>query len=306
MMDGSHVARISLNRIVVGLCIGTLLCVAHASAYFDYTHRTGQPTEMNGIKFDDYKDFSKKWHLVTVRFRQDTKEMRITYANEIAWREIQSSKTEYSDGAAFGKVGLITDKDPSFPSSEVPSGTKRFQLMVYNKKKYKSTQGWGYALFDERGQLFNEDAKTQSLACAACHSIVPERGYVFSRPMNPDFGSARLDPLRLAADPSLKFQTKPIAQFSKTFRSAIASDVTSVASLEGPLKKNSFSGTLDEIIPFLIQGLKTQGKTTTLYSNEFNYSIATPSNEKCESGKTSIRIVIQFKGSKVRDSNICS
>lgn len=305
----SIMSRHLVNRIamIVAIPIVCLSAGSQASAYFDYSNRTGVPTEMNGIKFDDYKDFTKKWHLVTVRFRQDTKEMRMTYANDIAWKAMQQAKPVYPDGAVFGKVGLITDKDPAFPSSEVPSGAKRFQLMVYNKKKFKDTQGWGYALFDERGQLFNEDPKTQTAACAACHAIVPDRGYVFSRPMNVDFGANRLDPVRLAADPTLKFEIKPMSLFSKTFRSMIPGEITSVASLEGPVKKSSFSGTLDEIVPFLIQGLKNEGKTTTLYSDEQNFTIVTtaPPGQKCEIGKTSLRVVIYFKGSKVRDSEIC-
>jgi hypothetical protein len=304
MMSWRLMARIATNFVIPLLLVFT---ARQAPAYFDYTNRTGQPTEMNGIKFDDYKEFTKKWHLVTVRYRQDTKEMRITYANDIAWKEMQSPKPVYSDGAAFGKVGLVTDKDPAFPSSEVPSGTKRFQLMLYNKKKYKETQGWGYALFDERGQLFNEEPKAQTAACAACHAIVPDRGYVFSRPMNVDFGANRLDPVRLAADPALSFKIKPIKQFSKTFRGMIATEITSVASLEGPVAKNAFSGTLDEIVPFLIQGLKDQGKTTTLYVNEQNFTIVTPGSTSltCEAGKSPLRVAIYFKGSKVRDSDIC-
>ncbi len=41
-------------------------------------------TVMNGINFYDCKDFQTKWSLVTIRFRKDTGEMRLTYANELA------------------------------------------------------------------------------------------------------------------------------------------------------------------------------------------------------------------------------
>lgn len=263
--------------------------------------------EMNQMKFEDYKDFTKKWHLVTVRFRQDTKEMRLTYANDLAWSTLQSRKTEYPDGAIFGKVGLVTEADPAFPSSAVPSGAKRFQLMLYNKTKFKSTQGWGYALFDERGRTFNEDQKVQSAACAACHALVPDRGYVFSRPMHINFGANRLDPVRLAADSSLKFEAKPVSAFTKFFRDVIPPTATSIASLEGPIKTNSFSGTLDEIVPFLVDALKRESKPVALYSDEKNFSVVSASvaGRKCETGKSPVRIVIYFKGSKVRDAENC-
>ncbi len=277
-------------------------------AYFEYTKKTGVPATMNSIKFEDYKDFTKKWRLVTVRFRQDTKEMRLTYANETAWKEMQTSVVKYSDGAAFGKVGLVTVKDPAFPSSEVPSSTRRFQLMVRDKKKYASTQGWGYALFDNNGQLFEEDVKTQSIACAACHAIVPERGHVFSRPMNVDFGSLELATNPASNEVSLKFVQKPVASFTQVLRDELPKGVSTISSLESLLKQQSFSGTLDEIVPFLIEGLKNDGKTTTFYVDEKNFTIVTPSKTKsegCESLKLSLRVFIYYKGSKVRDSLIC-
>ena len=291
------------------LVAGTVVGPSISHSYFDYSkNQNGKTGEMNGLKFEDYKDFTKTWHLVTVRFRQDTKEMRITYANDIAWREMQSSKSTFSDGAMFGKVGLITEKDPAFPSSEVPSGTKRFQLMYRDKKKFAATQGWGYALFDSKGQLFDEDPKMQSTACAACHAIVPERGYVFSRPMNVGFGASALAIEGPAALKSMKMESKAVTGFSKAFQNEIPKGISNVMSLEGELKKKSFSGTLDEIVPFLIETVKLEGKTSTLYNDEHNYTLVSPNRtaeEKCEAGKIPLRVLIQYKGSKVRDSVIC-
>lgn len=300
--------RLRYRVAIFGILLTTAstMFVPSAYSYFEYSKKTGETGTMNDIKFDEFKDFTKKWHLVTVRFRQDTKEMRLTYANDIAWREMQESIVKYSDGAAFGKVGLLTVKDPAFPSSEVPSSTRRFQLMVRNKKKYESTGGWGYALFDNNGQLFNEDPKNQSTACAACHAIVPERGFVFSRPMNVDFGSLLL-PTAAAKESTLKFEQKKTASFAKALRDEIPKGVTSISSLEGPLKKQSFSGTLDEIVPFLIESLKERGQTSTFYVDEKNFTLVTPSvkKEECDSAKIALRVFIFYKGSKVRDSVLC-
>ncbi len=104
--------------------------------------------EMNGFLFSDFGQFEKNWKLVTVRYRQDTGELRFTYANPKAWKAMSSGKAEYPDGSIFAKTGYMTDDDPSFTSSKIPSGSRRYQFMVKNKKKYKDQDGWGYALFD--------------------------------------------------------------------------------------------------------------------------------------------------------------
>ena len=54
-------------------------------------------TQMNEIKFQSYKGFEKKWKLVTVRFREDTKEMRFTYANDIAWKTLKQKRIDITN-----------------------------------------------------------------------------------------------------------------------------------------------------------------------------------------------------------------
>ncbi len=276
-------------------------------AYFDQSTKN-EPAIMNDIKFEDFKDFTEKWHLVTVRYRTDSNEMRMTYANDIAWKEMQSLKPNYPDGAMFGKVGLITEKDPAFASSEVPSGAKRYQLMVRNKKKYADTKGWGYALFDEKGLLFNEDIKLKTQACAACHAVVPERDFVFSRPMSISFGSESKN-VKIFSEPStgLKFEAKSLNAYPASFVKNVSAQIKTIASLEGEIKKHSFSGTLDEIIPFLIEYSKKEGKTTTLFLDEKNYSLVSPKLDakKCENSKVPYQIIIIFNGSKVRETVSC-
>lgn len=90
---------------------------------------------MNGYSFKEYKDFPQKWKLVTVRFRKDIDEMRFVYANELAFKALQSGTGKYPDGAIFGKLGVRSKDDPEFASSMVPSGVHRYQLMVKNSKK---------------------------------------------------------------------------------------------------------------------------------------------------------------------------
>ena len=143
---------------------------------------------MNGYSLDQFGDFIKSFHFVTVRYRTDTHEMRLTYANDKAWQALLAGGKHYPDGAVFAKIGIMTEQDPGFTSSVVPSGAKRYQLMVMDHKKHAATAGWGYALFDKDGKTFEQNPVEQTAACDACHKLVPDRSYVFSQPMRLDIG----------------------------------------------------------------------------------------------------------------------
>lgn len=69
-------------------------------------------------------------------------------------------------------------------SAPIPASARRYQLMVRNNEKHKQTGGWGYAVFDRDGT----ESQTTA-ACHACHQLVPERGLVFSQPMQLAIGS---------------------------------------------------------------------------------------------------------------------
>ncbi len=288
------------------LFILLVLFSAKTFPYFE-TQNTNDPAVMNDIKMSDYLDFTEKWHLVTVRYREDSNEMRFTYANNKAWKEMKSLKPNFSDGAVFAKVGLIAEKDPAFISSLVPSGAKRYQFMVRDKKKYKDTQGWGYALFNESGKLFNEDMKLKTNACVACHAIVPERDFVFSRPMKLSFGSSTTQLIKSnQLEKYVHFVSKKISDLPKIIGKKLGNATKSVDMAEGDVKTNSFSGTLDEIIPFLIENSKTSGRTSVLYIDDKNFTLVEPDgNKKSCLPKISYHIEIYFNNSKVRSSELC-
>lgn len=208
--------------------------------------------EMNGISWKDFKGFPEKWELVTIRFRKDTGEMRITYANPIAMKALKEGKTEYPDGAVFAKTGIHTGVDPQFISSVVPKGIRRYQLMVKDKKQYASTHGWGYALFDPEGKTFNEDPKITQDACYACHTIVENRGDVFSQ----HFSTTRyVKPIFTGEEKSvstIKYEQKPVAKLPEGIKKHIPSWAKEVRWVEVEiLRKHVFQGTLDEMRPLL-------------------------------------------------------
>lgn len=212
---------------------------------------SGRP-EMNGIAWKDYKDFPANWELVTIRFRKDTGEMRITYANPAAMKALKEGKTDYPDGAVFAKTGIHTGADPQFISSVVPKGIRRYQLMVRNKKLYSSTNGWGYALFDPEGKTFNEDPKITQDACFACHTIVENRGDVFSQ----HFSTTRYVKPIFTADEkkvnNLTFITKSVSSLPSNIKTHVPVWAKEVRWVEMEiLRKHVFQGTLDELRPLL-------------------------------------------------------
>jgi hypothetical protein len=295
------------QRIVFALCFLT----GSAFAYFESTSEKGV-REMNGITFDQMPVFYKDWKLVTVRYRTDSKEMRLTYANDVAMRAMKELNPQYPDGAIFAKIGLMTEDDPSFTSSKVPSGARRVQFMVRDQKKYASTDGWGYALFDANGNVFlDEGIEKKTMACAACHRLVPERNFVFSREMF--LGTQSLNS-------ALKLQTPTEAEkvpFTRTLLKELPAPVARLAqgfdyilSLQGDIQKNAFSGTLDEVVPFLID--KTHQKLTpsALVIDERNFTLVTPAKagkkETCFGvAKGFYRIFVQANGKMVRDATFC-
>lgn len=124
--------------------------------------------------------------------------------------------------------------------------------MVKNKKLYSTTNGWGYALFDPQGKTFNEDPKLTQDACYACHTIVENRGDVFSQ----HFATNRyVKPIFTHEEKrmnSLSYVTKSASSLPEHIKKQIPSWASEVRWVEMEiLRKHVFQGTLDEIRPLL-------------------------------------------------------
>lgn len=308
--------------LAVAFFVSFLGLIRPASAYFEPGSGVPGNQTMNGIGLDQYPHFEKSWQLVTVRYREDSGELRFIYANEIAYKAMQSFTPVYPDGAVFGKIGLITEDDPSFPSSKIPAGSKRYQFMVKDKKKYASTDGWGYALFNSEGQLFDEDPKAKTQACVACHRLVPERDFVFARQMVlgvNKFGSAKgpgtktSDPSALARSKNLEEQ-QPI-EFEQASRRSMSAEIQKqlgkhdIAYLvKGEIQRSAFSGTLDEIVPTLIKKAMLHHGPALLVANNNNFTAVVPMTNgvPCQNKiQTRLLIHVTYNSRTVRHAEIC-
>jgi hypothetical protein len=267
---------------LVLLDLSTFLCGV-VSAGEDPNTFAGK-TEMSGIALKDYEGFERNWHFVTVRFRKDTNEMRLTYANDTAWEALSKHVAEFPKGSVFAKIGIATAEDPAFSSSAVPSGARRYQFMVRDKEKFKTSDGWGYALFDPNGLTFPENPARTTAACAACHHIVPERNYVFSDIM---VGSPFVlhNPDRLGGlSHRFEYSSLAVSSLPTEIQKILPKDVKKVRSLEGALRKDLFQGTLDEIRPILADEAVSSGQPALLLSEDAKrYSIVIAGKGKCGS-----------------------
>ena len=222
---------------------------------------------MNGIDFKTYKDFPSTWKLVTIRFRKDTGEMRLTYANDIAFKTLESGGINYPDGAVFAKTGINTGVDPQFESSVVPSGIRRYQLMVKDKKKYSTTHGWGYGLFDPDGKTFAEDPVVTQNACFACHTIVENRGDVFSQPFNFTKAGAINFSHTVSQNSQINFEWRKISSLPDKIKNLIPKKFVKVRFVKNELlRKNTFQGTLDEMRP-LLESETRKNKSPSLFAS---------------------------------------
>ncbi len=256
-------------------------------------------TTMNGFTMTHFGEFSKLWQLVTVRFRKDTGEMRITYANPQAWEVLKNNKINYEDGAVFAKISILTKDDPIFPSSVVPSGGRRVQFMVRDKKKFKATAGWGYALFDSTGHTYPGDLKEAEMACMACHNIVPERGYVFSQPMDVSLNLFQNTKTKEWGE-RLIFKKIKRTDLPKNVLEKIPAKYEWIHSLQGEIAKKPFAGTLDEIRPLLArESSKYKLPSLLLSQDEKIFSLVLPDSKKsCDADEKSMKGIHTIPGKK--------
>lgn len=275
-----------MNYFVQVLVISHLLFMPRAS-HAEVVSQTVKANEMNGFKLTDFTDFEKKWKLVTVRYRRDTGELRFTYANDIAFAALIKSATDYPIGSIFAKIGFKTDEDPGFPSSAVPTQTRRYQFMVRDKAKFSKTDGWGYALFDRDGYIYPENPETQSMACAACHRIVPERGYVFSEYL--EISPFKNLPKSVTAEnhfsQKIKFEEIKVKALPVDIQKSIPANYKNVKLIKHEISQFLFQGTLDEIKPLLSREAVTSQMPALIMSvDKKSYSLIFIENLtiKCE------------------------
>ena len=146
------------------------------------------------INPDTYADFWKKWHFVTVRWRQDIRDFRYTFANDLAWKTLTEHRTDYPVGAMFGKLIYPTEEDLALPTSVQPANRlNRLEIILWDPANKKaSSDGWVYLRFINRDPRSPQDKDSTGIwgvmsekevkSCVECHMRAYDRGFVFSQP----------------------------------------------------------------------------------------------------------------------------
>lgn len=287
-----------------------MLLPTFSYAYFvDQKDIYSGKTSFNGYTLGQFGDFVKNWKLVTVRFRKDSGEMRFVYANPVAWKAMEGGSKKFPDGSIFAKIAIVSQPDPAFESSLVPSGAKRIQFMVKDEK-HSQSNGWGYALFDANGKTFPGEPKTAVVACHACHKLVPERDYVFSQSaalVSRGYLTSMMS-VQEAKASALAFEKQNISALPNSIQAFLPKGASQIRVLvNSPLVENAFFGTLDEMRPALASEVKKHGLPTALITKDKADSVVVfLADGECP-GKESYYVVItkSKSDSKPRRETFC-
>lgn len=258
----------------------------------------GQNPEMNGIHFSDYEGFEKTWKLATVTYRTDVKEMRFSYANDKAYQTLLDNSTDYPDGATFIKVAVQTLGDPAFINSEVPQGSHRYQVMLRDRVKYKATDGWGYASFAATkwgydiygwdGKIAKDNLYNMQDKCHACHTLVKDRGYIFSKlaNINPQHGNdvgEFLKQPKPTATSGVTFKTVVRDSLPEELRQFIPAGFNTLRRVDGLLGKYGYTGNAYEMrMTFIVEALQSHMPVIHYKEDGGSILIVAPTTKEAE------------------------
>lgn len=265
-----------------------------------------QLSEKNGISLDILtKDFDKKFKLVATHFRDDKGELRFIYGNEKAFKGFKTKNFDYEDGTIFYKIVYQAEKDPSFQASLRPQQQPYVrQIMLRDKKKYKDTNGWGYAIFTDDGKTLPGDPDKTLATCYACHQIVGERNDIFSRPIETIIPNNKIASNSFSPTPTKKEvkTTNNLFKFKIGTTSDIPSDIVANVGrnsfyniLDGDILKQDFPGYMAEISSFLMKETLKNGFPSLAFKKFqdqfiYSYTYIDQYDTSCKPNQSLVRI----------------
>ena len=133
----------------------------------------------NGIDFPvDYKD----WRPISVSERWDNGQVRQILGNDVAVKAVAAGATTCPDGTSFAKIGWAGRiEGDTWHAGEM----SHVEFMFRDRKKYATTQGWGFARWLGAG-LKPYDDKSHGEECIGCHAPMASKEYVYSVPFKRD------------------------------------------------------------------------------------------------------------------------
>ena len=139
------------------------------------TTLTKLPVSINGIAYiPDYKN----WQVMSTTARFDNGTMRVVYGNEITMQALKHHQLNpWPNGAVMVKV--VWEKIEDHEGNIHAGKFMNVQYMIKDDKKYKDTEGWGFARFDSPKLIPYGKVTTFGTQCINCHRMVSQNGFVF-------------------------------------------------------------------------------------------------------------------------------
>ena len=171
-----------MRRILFALVVGAALggavgYVAPASGQAE-----GEVAPIFGIKLPEgYRD----WRLIAVaREEGSLDDLRAILGNDVAIRASREGKLPFPDGTIIARLAWshhpLEESAQAFGRQQsFVAGTPKngVQFMVKDSTRFASTDGWGFAHFNDGKPANGAVHKT----CLPCHQLAKARDFVFNR-----------------------------------------------------------------------------------------------------------------------------
>ena len=100
------------------------------------------------------------------------------YANKKAYKGLNNTKKRFPKGSTF-VFDLLAHEEADGTYSE---GDRKFiGVMTYDRKKHKSTGGWGFQVFEGDGKEAKLTTMKEQKTCFSCHVEMKKSRYVYSK-----------------------------------------------------------------------------------------------------------------------------
>ncbi|MCM4162982.1 hypothetical protein DHC50_05185 [Arenibacter sp. A80] len=138
------------------------------------------PISPNGVRYSD--DF-KNWKVLSLNTLYG-ETMRVTYGNDVVVNAIEAEQFDpIPDGAIVVKA--VWEQVENKHGEISPGKFINVQFMVKDAKKYKDTEGWGFAKFSTQNLIpYGNTPNFAVTSCISCHRLkAKETGYLFNVPL---------------------------------------------------------------------------------------------------------------------------
>jgi len=143
-----------------------------------------------GLAFSEFRGY-ESWQVLSIS--QDGELFAAILANPVmidAYRAgIPGNGKPFPDGSKMAKIHWTPKKMETFPAATVPGTQHDVDFMVKDSKRFASSGGWGWAVFEYEaasrtfrpGTSADKPPQGNDAKCGfACHTIVKTRDYVFT------------------------------------------------------------------------------------------------------------------------------